>query len=146
MFNQRSYEVRSQRFYEVFSHFHLSEALTKPSKRNNCTSLLHPHRSSSRKAKATKQSRKRNKKQSRFDHQADGPPDREHRNSRRNSYGMQDESGRAGDLREPERPALQTVGGSKDRDRGGMDVGSGDKCPLTDPAGKGLSSGWLRVG
>lgn len=51
---------------------------------------------------------------------------------------MQEEGGRAGDLWDP-RSVLQRVGVSEDRDRGGMDVGSGDKCPVTDAAGKDLS-------
>lgn len=52
---------------------------------------------------------------------------------------MQEEGGRAGDLWDPTRSVLQRVGVSEDKDRGCMDVGSGDKCPITDAAGKGLS-------
>lgn len=58
---------------------------------------------------------------------------------------MQEDGGRAGDLREPTRPVPQRVSMAEDRDRGGMDVGSGDKCPITDPAGKGLGRRIVRV-
>lgn len=65
---------------------------------------------------------------------------------RRNFHGTQEEGGRAGDLRDPARSMVQRDAESEDRDRGGMDIGSGDKCPLTDAAGKGLGSGCARVG
>lgn len=80
-----------------------------------------------------------------FERRAEVQQDRDYRNSwmqicRRNFLGMQEEGGRAGDLWDPTRSVLQRVAVSEDRDRGGMDVGSGDKCPLTDAAGKDLSS------
>lgn len=102
-------------------------------------------RSSSHRACATDRRRKRNRNLlEQFERRAaDGQPGRDHRNSwmqicRRNFLGMQEEGGRAGDLWDPTRPVLQRVSAPEDRDRGGM--GSGDKCPSADGAGKGLSS------
>lgn len=54
---------------------------------------------------------------------------------------MQEDGRTAGDLWNPTRSVLQHVAVAEDIDRGGMDIGSGDKCPITDPAGKGLGRG-----
>lgn len=144
IFNQLPFnEVRSQSFSEVFSHSQLSKgfALPRHSKGNFPTS-----RSSSHRGFATDRHRKRNRNPlDQFDRRAEGQPDRDNRNSwmqtcRRNFLGMQEEGGRAGDLWDPTRSVLHRVSVSEDRDRGGMDVGSGDKCPITDAAGKDLSS------
>lgn len=59
---------------------------------------------------------------------------------------MREDGGRAGDLWDPTRPVLPRASVAESRDRGGMDVGSGDKCPITDPAGKGLGRGIVRGG
>ncbi|XP_075881107.1 uncharacterized protein LOC142887376 isoform X3 [Nelusetta ayraudi] len=101
-----------------------------------------PRSSSQRACAAASHCRKRNRNLfDQFNRRAEGQPDRDPRNSwmqicRRSFLGMQEEGGRAGDLWDPTRPVLQRVSVAKDRDRGGMDVGSGDKCPTADPADK----------
>lgn len=119
---------------------------------NLATPLPTARSSSHRACAAVRPCRKRNRNlHDQFDRRAEAQLEREPRSSwiqtcRRNFLGMPEDGGRAGDLRDPARSVLQRVSVAGDRDRGGMDIGSGDKCPMTEPAGNSLGRLDVRLG